>query len=410
VVVGLAAVTVRVLYAWLAIPDYAPESDAFQYLDYATNVSEGRGLSSLYPGLELHPTAFRPPLYPLLLGGLLWVTGPSVVAGQALNLLLGVGVAGLAWATARRLGGDAAGLVAGLAVAAYPPLVANDLALLSEPLSLVLLLGTVLALLHRRWAGAAVLTGLLVLTRPSAQFLVVVLGGWVLWRLGWRRALGFAGIALLVVTPWVVRNWVQLGSPLYVTSNGFTLAAVYSAQAQQADRFLDPIAEPEFDGYRLLQLDEVLWNREMQRLGLRGLREDPGYVLDVVGRNTLGYFELTPSRNQTPERLDGRNLDLRRVALPLFYLVTVVGWFGLLARRRDPGVVLLIAVAGYFVVSSLVLVAPPRLRAPFDVISCIGLGLAWAWWSGRRSRPDGQGEQAGDLGPTGPAVRAPGPP
>jgi hypothetical protein len=96
--------------------------------------------------------------------------------------------------------------------------------------------------------------------------------------------------------------------------------------------------------------------------------------------------------------------------LPLFYLVTVVGWFGLLARRRDPGVVLLIVTAGYFMVSSLLLVAPPRLRAPFDIISCIGVGLAWAWWSGRRSRPDSQGEQAGDLGPTEPAVRAPGPP
>ena len=48
---------------------------------------------------------------------------------------------------------------------------------------------------------------------------------------------------------------------------------------------------------------------------------------------------------------------------------------GLAQRWRDPVVRLLVLLAGSFVVVSLVSVAPPRLRAPFDLVCCIGVGL-----------------------------------
>jgi 4-amino-4-deoxy-L-arabinose transferase-like glycosyltransferase len=207
VAVAVAALVARALYWAFVVPTYFPLSDASHYHQIANNLASGRGYSLIFPTGELHTTAFRPPLYPTLLGAAYRVVGTDLAVGRALNLALGVTVAVLALVLATRIAGPLAGLVAGALVAVYPPLLANDTVLLTEPLSLALLLGMVLALTGRRWLVAGVLLGLLVLARPSAQYLVVVVVVWLLWQIGWRRALGCAGVAALVVSPWVVRNW-----------------------------------------------------------------------------------------------------------------------------------------------------------------------------------------------------------
>ena len=246
---------------WALLGRRAPSSDAAQYAELARNLASGHGFSMYFPQIYLHPTAFRPPLYPFLLAGAFRVFGSHVVVGQVLNVALGLVVVALAFLLTRQLAGDRAATISALVVALYPPLIANDVVLLTEPLSLALLLGTLLALSHRRWAVAGVLCGLLILTRPSAQLLLVVVVVWVLWQLGWRRALGVTAVAGVVVMPWVVRNWVVMGSPVLVTSNGFNLAAMYSPQARESGGFVDAVADPRFGAYRLAQFNEVAWQR-----------------------------------------------------------------------------------------------------------------------------------------------------
>jgi 4-amino-4-deoxy-L-arabinose transferase-like glycosyltransferase len=397
------AAAVRLLYL-VSLGDYVPISDAHQYHDLAHNISEGHGLAMTFPSLDLHPTAFRPPLYPYVLAVTLSVFGFEALPGQLLNLALGLVVVVLTYTLGRRLGGDRVGVVAALAVALYPPLVANDVVLLTEPLSLVLLLAAVLALTARRWAWTGVLTGLLVLTRPSAQFLVVVFAAWALWRLGWRRAVGLLAVTAMVVAPWIVRNWVQLDAPVYVTSNGFNLAAMYSGPAQEDRQFVDPVFDVRFDDTALLRWDEVAWSEELQRRGLQGIRDNPRYVARVVRDNVVRYLELDPVANEPAERSDGRNLDVRRATLPVFYVVTVVGWFGLLVHLRRPDVVLVIGVALYFAASSLAFIAVPRLRAPFDLVCCLGVGVAYGWWRDRRAARHPERAPASDHGAGAPSA------
>jgi len=210
-------------------------------------------------------------------------------------------------------------MVTGLLVAVYPPLLANDTFLLTEPLSLLLLLGMLHVLDRGRWAWAGVLCGLLILSRPSAQFIVVVVAIWVLWRLGWKRALYFAGVTALVVVPWVVRNWVQVGEPVLVSSNGFNFAASYSPQAKESNTFVDPVFDERFASYRLLMFNEAAWDKEMQKLAFDLLKDDPSQVFSVVGRN----------------------MTFRDRTLWTFYIVTLLGLFGLVVRSRDPMVLLL---------------------------------------------------------------------
>ena len=226
-VVILATIS-RVTYWLLVTPNYVTVSDADHYRQIAVNVADGNGFAIMFPTFQLHQTAFRPPLYPYLLGGLFKMFGSEIVVGRILSLVLGVAAIALAMVLVARLANRRAAIVTGLALSFYPPIIANDTMLLTEPLSMLLMMGMLLALVPRRWAIAAGVCGLLVLTRTSAQFLIPVVGVWVWWQIGWRRALGFVGIAVVVVSPWVIRNWVVLGSPTLSTANGFNAAAIYS--------------------------------------------------------------------------------------------------------------------------------------------------------------------------------------
>jgi hypothetical protein len=276
------------------------------------------------------------------------------------------------------VGGRTAAIAAGLVAALAPPLLFNDGVTLSEPLSLLLMLGAVLLLLDGRDVAAAVTTGLLMLTRPSAQALAVVLALWMLHSFGWRRALRFVLVAVTVVTPWIGRNYVELGSPLLVTSNGFNLAATYSPFVFAHNGFLDPFYAPEFRTVRYQHFTEPELDSVLRRYALRDLRAHPHDLGWHVKRNVRGWLEINANENDSAERIDGRPIALVHDTLPLFFVTLVVGAIGLWLGRRRRANQLLLLVGGYFAVASLVTVAAPRLRAPVDVVIYVGAGVAIA--------------------------------
>ena len=381
-VVAAVAVVVRVAY-WVAVtPKWVPEADADQYVLLARSLAGGHGFRLQFPQLAQHATAFRPPLYPLLLTPSTRVFGAALWPDRLINVVLGAVVAVLVCRLATRVAGGVsmAGVVAGLAAAAHPALVANDTVTLTEPLSLALLVGAVLLVDDDRWAAAAAVTGLMALARPNAYLVAAILAVWVGHRLGVRRAGTFLGVAALVVAPWLLRNHFQVGTWKLTTSDGFTIAAVWAPPSQAAGRFIDPVFSPAYgdDDHRLAQFDEAGWDAKLGREGLDGMRNHPGYLAHIIPRNALGYFELRTRYNRYPEGNDGRNWAFRQASLPAFFVITAVGMFGVARFRRDRRVLVLGVIVAQYVVLSLLLVAPPRLRAPFDLFMCLGVGLAAA--------------------------------
>jgi hypothetical protein len=239
------------------------------------------------------------------------------------------------------------------------------------------------------WAG--VCCGLLVLTRPSAQLLIVLVAVWLVKTVGWRRAALAVVATVVVVGPWIVRNEVVLGAPVIVTTNGFNLAAMYSRPAQETGNFVDPLVDPYFLDLRLDQFDEARWDAKLRDRALADLRANPAHLGRVVLRNGGALLELTPRVNGIAEVIDGRNVTVRIWTLPLFYVVTAAGVVGLWRWRREPLGLLLALVGAYFFLSSLVLVASPRLRAPVDFVLCIGLGLLVATRPGEAAEGDDEG-------------------
>lgn len=389
--VFVGAFLVRIAYWVLVLPNYVPIADADQYRRLGRSIAAGQGFQLVYPQWLLHGTAFRPPLYPALLApGFALFGSSSLWPARLLSVVLGSLVVVLAGMIASRIAGRIAGLATAGVVAVYPPLLANDTVVLTEPLAFALLLGAILLVNNRRWLPAAVVLGLLVLTRPNVYLVILILAFWVWRSIGARQAVGLIAVTGIVVMPWLVRNHLHVGTWRPTTSDGLTIAAIYSEPAQQAETFVDPVFSPAYDDpYRVLgRADEARWNTDLTREGLDGLRAHPGYLFTVVHRNFRGYFELDTSLNRFPEDSDGRLWAFRQDTLPLYWSVTIAGLagLGLAARHRQPLTLVLVLIAGQFVALSLVLVAPPRLRGPFDLAMCVGVGILVAEIVDRRSR------------------------
>jgi 4-amino-4-deoxy-L-arabinose transferase-like glycosyltransferase len=385
------ALVVRLAYWAIALPDYVPIADADQYRRLGRSIASGNGFQLIYPQMAMHATAFRPPLYPALLApGFALFGDQSLWPARLLSVVLGSLVVVLIGVLTARLAGRIAGLVAAGVAAVYPPLLANDTVVLTEPLAFFLLLGAILLIDERRWLPGGVFLGLLLLTRPNVYLLIVVLVVW-LWRsIGVRRAAGLVAVTALVVAPWLVRNHLHVHTWRPTTSDGLTITAVYGLPSQRANTFTDPVFSPAYgDAVHVFdRFDEARWNSDLTGEGLRGLRRNPRYLAVVARRNFQGYFEFDTALNRFPEDSDGRLWRFRQDTLPIYWFVTAGGLVGLavsLQRRRPLAVVLVLGTA-QFVVLSLVLVAPPRLRGPFDVAMCVGVGVAVAEVIDRRAR------------------------
>jgi len=94
----------------------------------------------------------------------------------------------------------------------------------------------------------------------------------------------------------------------------------------------------------------------------------------VAVTNSERFLEFNQSSNTVADRLDGRNLDVRRYSMPVFFLVTALGFIGMRRLRRARAMQLLMVLTCYFAAANICTVFSPRLRAVFDLTCCIATG------------------------------------
>jgi 4-amino-4-deoxy-L-arabinose transferase-like glycosyltransferase len=404
------ALLVRVLCV-VATPNYVPHHDDRDYDRLACWVAEHGAYPDRAPPMPgpascvTHarsgaPTAYRPPLWPLTLGATYAVadaTGvPRWTAGRLVQALLGTAIVALAGAIAAAVWGRASGLVALGLGAVFLPLVLDGATLISEPLFVVLELAAVLTVIrHRRhpdrlrWAIAAgVLVGLAALTRSTGTVLglAVLIGLWT--RAGWRPLLAlaaFAVTALLVITPWTLRNERVVGAFVPVSTEvGPTLLGTYNAAAR---------ADPACTGCwvllsrtpgetalarRLLRLTEVERDRASRTLALDFMRSRPGYVAQVAWHNSQRLLELGGAWRT---RFTANSIDVPGGAAVVgawqLWLLAVLAIAGAACGtlRRVPWWLLAFP-AILWVTTVLVQSETPRFRAPIDPFVIMLAGAA----------------------------------
>lgn len=211
---------------------------------YAVLKARGVGFDEKKPYPELH----HAPLYPLLLAALFkalpgsaWTHTPEPPGGWApdyavlaLNLVLFWLAVVLVVRLARRLFDERAAWIAGVATAVSVTLWQQTVVVSGLPLLMVLMLAVfaVIAGLEEstpdhppltralllRVAALGALGALLFLTEYSAGLVLAVLGGYIAWRITgavrWPALGVFAGVAVLLVAPWLGRNVAVVGHPL----------------------------------------------------------------------------------------------------------------------------------------------------------------------------------------------------
>jgi hypothetical protein len=307
------------------------------------------------------PSATVPPLYPLIMAAIFRIFGVGA-AGETMKVLLtclasSAQYALMPWLGKRLKLAPVIGLVAGLLGALIPlnPYieVQGDFENHLSGLFLLLLLGWTDIASSQPWNTKGALAmgffyGVCALTNPSLGPLCLISFAYILFQQrkisGGRPQVGaLAAIAsILVVTPWGVRNYVQLGSPILTRSNfglEFFLANNDRASPLMIENgSLYACCHPlqnEDQAREVQRIGEVEYNSRLKRQAFEWVREHPARFLRLTA---LRIWYLWVPR--APEKL-------RTLAFRLLSVLSVSGIIVLWRTHRKAALMLSVPLIVY---------------------------------------------------------------
>jgi 4-amino-4-deoxy-L-arabinose transferase-like glycosyltransferase len=348
-------------------------------------MASGRG----YPPMRVHrhhhvrvyADAYRPPLWPAVLGAVYALAGHRPTAGRYAGALLGaLGTLALAWIALRLLGRRAMWWSSTIG-AVYLPLALVSGVLVSETLFVLLeLLALGLALEVRRGryplllAGAAgAVVGLAALTRLNG---VIVLTAVLPLVAVPRRRLAGPALALtacvLVIAPWTIRNAVELHAFVPVsTESGPTLAGTYNLRAMH-DRAAPGawllLRYTEYARLARRQLAPAAEDALLRRAAVRFITSHPAYPFTVAAHNLQRWLGLGGASRA---RFEAHTADIgpgwANAALPFAWALGGLALLGI-ATRAARGTPRAFWLAPLLLLISTLLVnaETPRFRAALD--------------------------------------------
>jgi hypothetical protein len=419
IIVALGAIA-RIVWAFQA-EQPVELRDPVLYLILSDNLASGHGYS-YGPGIDQGTTAYYPPGYPLVVGGLLWLARAALpvsvtvfTVAIVLNVVLSIATIGLVFVLARRLAGTAAGLVAAALWAAWPNLIFHTGVVLTETLFLFLFVLMLIVALgdpgaarspgKARLVVVGLLFGACILVRPvsivaAPVFLVLWWDG--LRAAAWRLALvGVATVAVLV--PWAVRSSLAMDVPVALSLNfGDNLCIGHNPDADGTFGSLAPhcyeakgLRRPESETRRQTENIHRAWSYIRTHPGTT-LARTPNKVWVTVNSDADG-LHASEDFGSRPIMGDGARSVLVALANVFYVVVAVAAIVGavVLVRRPDRG-----RRGLFLVVIGLVQLIPPaatfgdpRFKMPLyptmAVAAAVALVAGWDRLRGRRCAPEG---------------------
>ena len=406
----------RALFVWLGPgPEFTPSGDQVDYYRLAVSLLEGTGYSLPNSSGELYSTAFRPPLFALVLTPAFAVFGATPFVGLLWQSVLGAALAVAVWALGRQLFDETTGRVAGVVTALYPLLIFFSGMLLTETLyglTLVLAaMGLVAWWRHggARWALiAGLLVGISMLARPTGPAWVglVFLAALAISlrpRIQLVREALVLGLGVaLVVAPWTIRNTVSIGTFIPLTTGGG--CALYDGNNERV------VTDPNFRGgaLSLRQLEPYaekfrgLSEYEIDRLSFREAvafwRENPEHIPNLIlwkqqrfwrAKAQVGRMDwwLPPD---SPFQRVAQFLDPLLISYGLLIPFFLWGAWLAIRRPRQGAIVIVLAVVAQAVLASLYW-GSLRFRVPVEpfliLLAASGAVSIVRGWRERRGRP-----------------------
>lgn len=373
------------------------EGDAAGYWELAGKIAHGQDYSVYNPPRRV----LRMPGFPIVLAASRLVCGDNLFAARCWLCVIGSIGCGLTYRLGCEITQERVALLAGLATALSPPLVAFSPLLLSETTFATMLL---LNLLSLAWvthaqrstsddaaeiAGRASLlagvTGALATYMRPTWLPVVPIAAvghcWLAPHDLRRRveAVIMLGMLAAAMSPWVIRNAIVTKHPVITTL--WDGPSLYDGLHPGATGASDMTF---FEQEQLLaHLSEYDMNKNYRERAWKFAQMNPGRALELAVSKELRFWSPVPNADQFADRRLWWGLLLSTVPLYLFSLC------GLWVMRRD--VVTLALTAGpilFFGVLHLLFVGSIRYRLPAEyplwILAAIGAHAVWQRW---RSSP-----------------------
>ena len=426
ITLALAALALRVVVVFMLSTDHAAPV-TYEHGEIAKNLLEGRGFSVELLGGE-GPTSQQAPFYPFLLAAAYALFGigssTAIFAVQLLQCVVGAGlvlaVVWLAWALLPDR--PRVGWVAGIGAALYPThlyMVTHLQVAVWAALVLTVLVAWIAASRGRRsWGRAAVagvFSGLLLLIEPILA-LALPICALFFWLGESRRfsagALGraatMAGVAVLVILPWTIRNCVVHGEFVFIKSSfGYAFWQGNNPISYGTDKIPKPSAETlrnEYDG-TLAGMDKALWEarhetlyidrvaltekdykqlgamseparcRELGRRARSFIAENPGRYASLCW-NRLRYFLLFDETN--PKAANW----LYRFSTVAWLVMAFIG--GLVCLRRWRQLWPIFAIFAVVTLFHTLVITSVRFRIPIESLSFVWASTSLGRWVMRR--------------------------
>jgi len=415
------ALVLRLAYALLIARDMPAQGDTVLYHLLANTIADGHGYSQPLSGLTGHfePTSAYPPLYPLFLSFFSLLGFDGLTDHRAISCVLGTAAVVLIGLLGRRIGGPRVGLLAAGIAAIYPQLVMVDGTVVTESLyAPVIALALLLAyrLIDRTTGGtilrAALLgavIGVATLTRSEGALLYALLVVPACWMATRGRAAAkapprerarptvrlalIAGVAMaLVLTPWVIRNYVVQDRVVVLTSNsGLTFAATNCDQTYDGQYTGFAVHQCAFESPCMTIANEIDQADCLRDQAFDYVESRPGRAVVVAGVRVLRLWELYGY----DDGIDygavywGRDVTVAKLGLAMYVVLLLLAIPGLVAlRRRRVPIWPLLSLAVLVSISAVLSFGFSRYRLaaeiPLTVLAATGLDLLVAAWQRRR--------------------------
>jgi 4-amino-4-deoxy-L-arabinose transferase-like glycosyltransferase len=194
-----------------------PRGDAVIYDTVGFNIASGKGFS--IDGVN--PTTLYP-VYPIVLSIIYIIFGHNYFIVQLFLTLFLALTCGFIYLLGKAVFNEKMGLIAAIFISLYPPFFCLSRIMYAEPLFIGLLYTLILLLIFFIKINkpliifiSGILLGAAILTKPQVIFLPVVITIFLLWLLGFKRALRYLlifGIGILLcMGPWMMRNYIVFG-------------------------------------------------------------------------------------------------------------------------------------------------------------------------------------------------------
>ena len=360
----------------------------------AASLAEGAGFSNVFRQ-DTGPTAWLPPVYPLLVAVVFRVFGAftfaAFVATALLNCLFSALTCIPVFFVGKKLGGLLTASLAAWLWAIYPHAILTPTEWMWETslsaLFAACLLWATLELAESfsrslAWIAYGALWGLALLANPALGAALPFLLGWLAYRArragksGWKPpALAFAA-AILCCLPWTVRNYIDFHRLVPLRSNfAFELWLgnndIFDPHAVHGIQRITRYEQAR----RYSQLGETAFMQEKWHLATDFIRTHPALEFRLAARRIVATWFGT----ETPLK-DLRASDswlVRGIFLCTFF-VTVAALLGiiLLVRRRHPFAFSLAVFPLFFPVVYYITHTSLRYRHPIDPILLLLVAVA----------------------------------